>query len=178
MSTSFVQKKLALAFSAYDVTKDNAVDRSDFVEIAARLSSANGHAAGSDAHRKIEEQMLLFWSAFEAVANKPQLTLDDWIHCEETLTADRAQYRQMLEGTIGQLFSLLDVNHDGKLSLDEYRAFLQVHSRDDSNAAEHYARLDVGKKGGLELSDVIEAYYQFYTSDDPEAAGNCLYGPL
>lgn len=178
MSTSLVHKKLAFAFGAYDVTRDNLVDRDDFIEIARRLAVANGHAAGSAAHKTIEEQMLSFWSAFEAVASKPQLSVDDWIRCEEAFTSDRAQYRQMLEGSIGVLFPLLDLNHDGALSLEEYRSFLQVHSRDVASAEASYARLDAGNKGGLSLSDVIEAYFQFYTSDDPDAAGNWLYGAL
>jgi Ca2+-binding EF-hand superfamily protein len=47
-----------------------------------------------------------------------------------------------------------------------------------TETTEAFTSLDRGSKGYLTEQDLVVAVQEFYLSDDPDAPGNVLYGPI
>jgi Ca2+-binding EF-hand superfamily protein len=41
-----------------------------------------------------------------------------------------------------------------------------------------FDRLDLDQDGNISVTELVEAARQYYTSTDPDAAGNWLFGPI
>ncbi len=76
------------------------------------------------------------------------------------------------------VFDVLDVDGDGIISVDEYRAFLRVYAVDDASASEHFARFDTDGDGSISRAEFEVLMVDFFQSDDAETPGSWLFGAL
>lgn len=84
-----------------------------------------------------------------------------------------------LFNSAGAWYDLFHPVHDGSLNLEEYTMLAQgmgVIAPADIKMA--FCRLDHDADGNLRHEEFRRAIIEFWTSEDPEADGNWLYGPL
>jgi len=82
-------------------------------------------------------------------------------------------------GMIRSLHDMLDVNQDGYLQEDEYQRLLsQAGVPDPSFVKMAFKAIDVNGDGKLSTEEVINAFWDFFFSDDEKSPNAFLFGPL
>jgi D-3-phosphoglycerate dehydrogenase len=73
---------------------------------------------------------------------------------------------------------VFDVDEDGTIGLSEFSDFYGVFGLAVSLAETVFDELDADGDGVITRSELLDISRQFYRSDDVEAAGNVLFGPI
>jgi len=72
---------------------------------------------------------------------------------------------------------VIDTDGDGKISKQEYLDYIHLNPRNPVKNAEHaYSKLDRNGDGHISIKELYDNFTEFYTSTDPHANGNWLYG--
>lgn len=180
------RKKLERKFHVFDANGDGFVQREDFDIIIDKLLQLRGLSTDSTAGGAVRDQYLDYWMTLQrfADANRDQrVSLAEWMEYHDAaLEFEKVLEEQGEEGTLQPfaevLFQMLDTNGDGQVSADEYCEFLQAYKLDENAARQTFQHLDERNNGFITLEELFGLVEQFYASNDPEAAGNWLFGPL
>ena len=106
-----------------------------------------------------------------------QSTKDEFLKCIAAMAVtERAKNQEGEETLLHRLndafFDIVDTNHDGSVTLAEWKIVLQACNIETSAANETFNRLDKDKNGKIERSELTDAEFKFwYTLDDPETKG-------
>jgi len=168
-------------FTLIDEDGNGLIEASDFALRAQRLASTQ-EVTAEGARAALREQVVSWWKHICTIADvdgDARVTLPEW----------KAYWHSVLRGVQrddGTLDSLhraargtlraLDHTASGRVTLDEYADWLDAWGANGAEAS--FRQLDRGGKGFLTEEDVVVAVQEFYLSDDPDAPGNVLYGPL
>jgi len=174
-------KKAEHYFSLIDEDGNGLVEASDFALRAQRLARTQ-EVTAEGAREALRQQVVSWWNHICTIADidgDARVTLAEW----------KAYWRSVSQGVErgdGTLDSLhraargtlraLDRTGSGRVTLDEYADWLDAWGTDGADAS--FQELDRGNKGFLTEEEVVVAVQEFYLSDDPDAPGNVLYGPL
>jgi len=181
MLNDFHAKKAEHYFTLIDEDGNGLIEASDFALRAQRLASTQ-EVTADGARQALREQVVSWWNHICTIADidgDARVTLAEW----KTYWHAVLQGVERGDGTLDSLhraargtLRALDRTGSGRVTLDEYTHWLDAWG---SNGAERcFRRLDRGTKGFLTEEDVVVAVQEFYLSDDPDAPGNVLYGPL
>src|SRR5512142_914004 len=110
--TAFQKRKLARMFAVLDLDRDGYLQRSDYTRRVDAVARMKGWTQESP-----EDQRNL------------RFALQDWEGLCESADVDqddRDAVRSYSRGDAQLLFDAMDTDGDGKISLDEYRAYLDV----------------------------------------------------
>ena len=78
----------------------------------------------------------------------------------------------LLERLDNSWFDIVDTNHDGHVTFEEYKVLMKASNFDLESAKATFALLDKNKKGKLERKEFISAHFKFWFElDDPDAQG-------
>ena len=180
MLSEFQKRKIANLFTVHDLDHDGALERSDYVEYTRRFAAKRGLGPGSPQYDELLTQFLGFWSMLEPIADRNQdkrVTLQEWFTCFDQLlsspdSADRLR-------PIGEaVFRMLDRNGDGRVTLDEYKWLYSSGGLDPDLAADSFKKLDTDHDGRITISELSSRLLEFFTSDNPDAPGTWLFGPV
>ena len=84
-------------------------------------------------------------------------------------------YRGLVEG----LFEMMDLNNDGYLDEYEYQRYLeQCGIQSESFARKALRTMDVNHNGKLSLDEFLNAFWDFFFSDDERSPNAFFFGPL
>ena len=80
--------------------------------------------------------------------------------------------KSLIEIFDNALFDVVDRNHDGCLTFDEFKVMMKAGNFDDDVAPAIFALLDKNKNGKIERSEYIAADIKFWCNlDDPDTQG-------
>lgn len=88
------------------------------------------------------------------------------------------QFAEGLRPLAAALFAVCDRDDDGKVSPQEFACFQKAFGTSAGNTRIAFERLDRDGDGYLEVGELLDAWTEYYTSADPEARGNWLYGNI
>eukprot|EP01124_Arcella_intermedia_P013493 TRINITY_DN198_c0_g1_i2.p1 TRINITY_DN198_c0_g1~~TRINITY_DN198_c0_g1_i2.p1 ORF type:complete len:205 (-),score=53.52 TRINITY_DN198_c0_g1_i2:58-672(-) len=75
------------------------------------------------------------------------------------------------------ILKIMDLNGDGKVSKEEYLAYAGLNPRKPvKNPEGCFSKLDINGDGFLTIDELYILFREYYTSPDPNARGNFLYG--
>ena len=180
MLTDFQKRKIANLFTVHDLNHDGAIERSDYVEYAQRLAAESGVGQGSSKYEELMSRFLGFWEMLRQAADRnhdSRITMREWFALFDQLLSTPDSARKMQP--IGEaVFSMLDRNGDGNVTLDEYQWLYSSGALDPKLAADSFKRLDTDHDGRISLQELTARLFEFFTSNDPDSPGTWLFGPV
>jgi Ca2+-binding EF-hand superfamily protein len=178
-SPLLVQKHRA-AFNIYDRDRDGKIRRDDFRALALAITGARGQAPDSPEALGLIERFDLVWQSLSPVDTDGDgiIGFDEYLAGMMALISNVEFFRAGQDDRIRFIFDLFDTNNDGEITLDEYTTFFEACGIDRSAAPFCFAKLDRDGDGRLSRDEVLRADFDHATSEDPEALGNWLLGPL
>jgi Ca2+-binding EF-hand superfamily protein len=182
MLSDFRRKKLTRIFTFYDADRDGFISRADFERLAHNLCRSYGYPEGSAQYNGLLAHQLAAWEGMRRMSDRDN---DNRISLEEHL----AGYDQMLtaggpaaiQRIAEAAVALADRDGDGKVS--EAEAIKSQMAWAGGGVTEEQARAsfkmtDSDGDGFATAEDMRRMVEQYYMSEDPQAPGNWLLGPL
>jgi len=176
------ERKASYYFGLIDEDGNGLIEVSDFALRAQRLAQAQN--ISSEAERDdLREKVLAWWEHISTIADfdgDARVSLPEWKAYWRTFQREANQGEgaalQTLERAARGTLRAIDRDGTGRVTEQEYGDWLAAWGA--TGRAEAFRQLDRGGKGFLTEADLIVAVQEFYLSDDPDAPGNALYGPL
>jgi Ca2+-binding EF-hand superfamily protein len=179
--TPFQKHKIRQLFSVLDVNRDGRVDRNDFIRRVQALARLSGWTEGSPEYRRNLDYVLQEWESIRDSADLDDsgaITVDEYLRYADIFLDDRDAVRAYARGDVQLLFDAMDRDCDGSISLEEYRAYLVACGVDASAADVFFAHADLDEDGYITRREMAHAVEEFLISEDRNAAGNFMFGPL
>jgi hypothetical protein len=155
------------------------ISREDFEEYAERIARTRGWGPTSPQATDLSQRFLTSGRGSKRIGarhGKRDVTVQEWLHYRDRILDTPALYDQMMEPIGRMVFTMLDEGGDGSVTADEYTEIYQSGSVDRGGATEAFRRLDLDHDGRLTVDEVMTLADQFFRSDDPQDAGNVLFG--
>lgn len=179
--TPFQKQKIRRLFTVLDVNRDGRVDRSDFLHRVESLARLRGWSEVSPEYVRNRHYVLEEWEAVRDSADLDDsgaVALDEYLRYAEIFLDDPEAVQAYARGDVQLLFDAMDTDGDDAITLDEYRAYLAACGVDESAAEVFFEHADRDRDGAITRDEMARAVEEFLTSEDPEAAGNFMFGPL
>jgi Ca2+-binding EF-hand superfamily protein len=181
VAIDLLNHKLDRAFEHIDARGEGVIEREDLLGLGARLLVGFGESPTSVTGNGIVDGFDGIWSALSAALGRDgdsRISREEF-HCAMTgafISGD--QYETVFRPAMAAVAELCDDDADGLIGPREFRTMLSAFGTAYDDVDEAFDRLDRAGRGALTVEELIEAARQFYVGDDPNAAGNWLYGPL
>ncbi|MGP3966559.1 EF-hand domain-containing protein [Streptomyces sp. 6N223] len=179
-TTPILSRKLQHMFRLLDADSDGFLTADDMTTYASQLA-----VAFPEQPQKIEKLSIALGHMWEAYLRDMDADGDGRVDVGEyeqgvrTAIADDAEpFIGALQDAVTAWFALFDADDNG-LSVDEYTQLgLAVTDFTPQELGEAFRHLDLDGDGFLQPEEIRTAVTEFFTSEDPDADGNWLYGPL
>ncbi|NEO97718.1 MAG: hypothetical protein F6K58_03225 [Symploca sp. SIO2E9] len=182
LSSTIWVARMKTYFKVMDVDKNGVLSLSDFEAIAQRILELQ------DSSSKPEEIRELFRSLYQNVVAGGAAVDSNTMISEQEFLGNAAKAVTILQSTpeVGRrknevFFDLIDTDHSGKISREEYRKYLAIYSGgDDPNRANQaFDSIDVDGTGSISREEFIEGHMRYWFEDGSDQSFSPLpYGPL
>lgn len=184
-------RKLEHMFRRIDADGDGVIGPDDFERHAGALAGLRGLRAGTPAAEAIRGPITGWWERIsETIASDGaagngrcdlSVWLDFWSSWLAAIMANAAigggPALEQMKATTVSTFEALDADGDGHVSAAEYDAWLGSWGR-RVQSRRSFMLMDEDGDGLLTKEQVVRLLKEFFLTNDPEAAGNHLFGPL
>lgn len=181
MLSDLHEQKATHYFHLIDEDGNGIVEVSDFALRAQRLAAT--HNVTADGRReKLRDQVMTWWDHICTISDfdgDARVTLPEWKAYWRSIQrgVERGDNTlQTLNRAARNTLHAVDRDGNERVTPQEYAAWLKAWGADGYEVA--FRHLDRGGKGFLTEEDLVVAIHEFYLSDEPDAPGNALYGPL
>lgn len=186
MLSEFRLRKLRHEFRSNDFDRSGYLEFSDYEGTMQELCRVQGISLDSEAYRSRFALLKTFWEQLEQFGDSNK---DGKVSEEEFCTFFESLFASggsptldntpaWLAGLTDAYFEILDADGNGDIGLSEYTTYCSVRHIPAAVAAEAFSKLDLNGDGGLSKEEVRQLVLDFYFSDNLDAPGNNLYGPL
>lgn len=164
------QKFLHL-FEILDHDRSGMIELRDFYQMSQDLAKSRGWSASSSDSKLLQTSLV---GLGELLIQKADLNGDrkisqaEWLDCFEHPRIDYDFANFFLE--------ILDIDHDGQITLNELRSFYQTYGIDSQSIEGVFDNLEPDQDGALSRENVKTIFSQFLYSDDLQAPGNWIFG--
>lgn len=174
MTTAVLERKYQKLFTNYDSDGDGFITRSELEESSTRLSGELGEE-GSPKARRHAAATARYWDLIaEQVGTPERIRADQWIGAARRI-ATTPEFDRVITELIDATHDLCDTDGDGEISLDEFRRAHRASGASDAEAAEAFQRMDTDGDGRISRAETARAAHEYFTSEDPKAAGNSFF---
>ncbi len=184
MLTELQKRKLMKLFCMYDTCNLGVLKIADFERLAQQLAELRGWKPGSADYERITSQYLFRWNRIRSeiketlnVRNDGRVNLDEWLTYYDIVLNNRSHEKELL-ALAEAVFNVIDLDESGHLDKDEWTALFRAYNIPVIYVEETFARIDLDGDGVLNKEEVLSMIREFYYSDDPNATGNYMFGPI
>lgn len=159
----FLKQKWIQAYHFFDHNKDGKINKEDMAEMADYISAKTG--ATSEEAAKLRQEWMK-WMDTLGVSSLE--SIDDYLEACSNLCQDKDHHKQVNMAMANELFHILDLDKDGKISVGELAIFYgSVGLEDESVVAEAFGRLDKDGDGFIRREELAEDMIRHFTNPDP-----------
>lgn len=181
--TDLMESKLERGFSLIlDTSGDGCMDKTDFTGLAQRL--AGTFPGTPDAKRnRLESTLKALWdnhlSALDSDGDNAVSKAEFIVGWTKSLTSSRDKMVADFSNASVAWMDIADKDDNGSVDKEEFvHMYSTVLGLANEALAESFDKLDRDSDGALSLSEIQQAVTEYWISDDPEAPGNWLFGPV
>ncbi len=182
MLTEVQKSKLDRRFELLDTDNDGFITAADYDAAAAHVCQAFDFAEDSPQYERIHVIYLRLWVALSRKTDAREsgrISREQFISsCAESIVEPARGYDRIIRPVAQTIFDLIDDDDSGSLEVEELATWANAYGVCTDDAERAFRALDRNGDGVLDLEEVQQALKEFYTSDDPDAPGNQIFGPL
>ncbi|MEU5216578.1 calcium-binding protein [Streptomyces sp. NPDC020807] len=175
-----LERKIDVCFGYTDQNRDGVIDSADVLTLAARLIAASGEPYDSPKSIALLRTAEDWWDALRGALD---VDGDGRIDPDE-YRSGMLRLSRVHQGPPGDdvlaavrpLWALCDRDDDGQVTAEEFGHFQRALGVAPDALATGFTRLDLDGDGTLSVEELATALWEFWTSEDPDAAGNWLFG--
>lgn len=174
-------RKFTTLFACFDSNKNGVLEKSDYEQFAQNLSQAYNLAPGTTTYTAMYAETMALWDFVHNVADQDgdhRITPVEFIAAYGALTNDDATFQQLLMSYAAYVIRTGDQDGDGRLDEDEYATILWCYGIADADARTAFRHLVTDGSGYLTTAAMEQVFAEFFRSDDPDAPGNWMIGPM
>ena len=180
MLSDFSRKKQTGIFKSLDTDKNGFIEFPEFSAHARYVKKDRGWSDQDPQWLELLSAKKMAWKKMKAVIDLD----DDKVSLEQWLTiSEKTENKVRASGIPAEwmcdifrtLFKAMDLNNDGVITLDEYSLHLKSIGRGDVDPSKAFNKADLNGDGRLTQDELDQLMLDWWTSDDPEAAGNCFF---
>ncbi|GAA3215441.1 EF-hand domain-containing protein [Actinocorallia longicatena] len=181
VTTELQDRKLDRAFEHLDVDRDGVIERDDLVGLGARFLLGFGEPPTSIRGRALLDNFDTVWSA---LLSRLDMEADSRISREEFHRGMAAAFihgpdwEPAFRPAAQAVARLCDTDCDGMVDPGEFRTMLSAYGTAEGDIAMAFSALDADSDGMVSVTELVAAAREFYTGDDPTAAGSWLFGRI
>ncbi|MCX4783590.1 EF-hand domain-containing protein [Streptomyces sp. NBC_01264] len=173
-------RKMRSMFALLDADRDGFLCADDLTAVADRMDAVfPGQAARIGTLRSTLHEL---WQDHLAptVAGAGRLDVEAFeLGIRRSVSVSPVTLLETLHEGACAWLSLCDTDGNGLIDLEEYQRLNQaIGGLPAQQMEESFRRLDRDGDGTLDPAEIDAAVVEFFTSEDPEAPGNWLYGPF
>ena len=179
--SDFQRMKIARLFDVFDLNGDGYLEEEDFTRRAHQFAEERGWSFDSHDYREQLEFTREDWNNLREATDSDRdgrVTRDEFLVFAAGMLEDPAALDQYAYADADLIFRAMDADGDGKITADEYRMYLRVYHIDGAHARPLFERLDTDGDGFVTRDEILQALKEYLFSEDFEAPGNFLYGPI
>lgn len=180
-NTSFLDRKIDICFAHGDQNNDGVLELADALSVAARVIIYIGEPFTSPKAAALLAAYDTFWKHVSQnmdTDRDSKITPLEWRQGLTAFAQDPARFAEGFRPLGEALFAICDKDNDGKVSRAEFAAWQKAFGTPPGNIQAAFEKLDRDHSGYLSVDELLTAFNEFYTSNDPDALGNWLYGNL
>jgi Ca2+-binding EF-hand superfamily protein len=179
MSTDLQDKKFHYVFRWFDQNADGYLTQDDMENVTKLFHSM---AEESDEKNKelLKNAFMNWWKLlYEARKDKASEKIDEeeFIRIMHDVVIAPGNFEVVIVYMVDGLIGVLDLDHNGSLSLEEYLGMYKALGLPSTTASEAFKKLDLDGNGEISHEEFNTALHEYYLSNDPKAPGNWLLGP-
>lgn len=177
-----LDRKIDICFTHGDQNGDGTMEGADALALAARIIAYQGEPFGSNKAQALLKGFETFWKHMSAkmdLNSDGTITPDEWRSGMRQAFVENSQgFKEGFRPLAEALFALCDKDGDNKVTPKEFFLFHKAFGTSEENSRIAFAKLDQDQSGHLTVDELLKAWQEYYTSADPEAPGNWLFGDI
>lgn len=118
----------------------------------------------------------IVWTWVPYENNDGRLSRDEFERSMVTNFVDGDRFDTLFEPAARAVVRALDLDGDGQVDRQEFKVFQDAFGRSETHCATAFGKLDRDGDGQLTVGELPAATREYYTSADPDAVGNFLFG--
>lgn len=180
--TALLDRKIDVCFGHGDQNGDGVLEPADALALAARIIAYLGEPFNSPKAQALLNAFETFWAhvseQFDSDSDG-QISPAEWrAGLTRGFAEDIAGYEAGFKPLAQATFDICDRDGNGKVYPKEFAAFHKAFGMSPHQSQIAFDKLDTNGNGYLEVEELLTAWQEYYTSDDPEAGGNWLFGDI
>ncbi len=178
MLTTVQERKLTYLFRIFDVDKNGTLESEDFEYVGQNICHAlhlTPEMVDYDRIMRKCKDMYAYTICKISPGLHDPITLDSWLDFFGRST-ENVIAEEFVNLTVEYVFETFDQNKDGCLTMDEYIEMFKIYGIDTYYSIRGFQEVDTNNNHVISRDELEHALKDFFTSSDPTARGNWVFG--
>jgi Ca2+-binding EF-hand superfamily protein len=177
MLTQFQKRKLITLFNVHDIHCNGKLEAADFTEKAVRMGSVLSWDTSHPNFQALEQGFQNFWQGLKSADTNGNgvISYEEWWAWWDNILSSNL-YTQIAEPIGKMAFMLCEPDAQGIISKQNFIRYYEKQCDDTTYAAEAYAHLTSNETKDLTYDRLNDLLFEYFHSNDSNAAGNWLFG--